>query len=187
MNRTLLKKLVLPLVFVATGLSLLFYPTTTDLAYEASQSLGFTKAETAESAAPTQPLPEDAVARLSIPEIELETTVFAGTTQKALKKGPGHYEETPLPGQPGNSAIAGHRTMYGHPFRHLDQLEDGDEILVRTQEGSFTYRVNEKKVVSPTDLSVIDSTEETRLTLTTCNPVGSARERLVIMAVLDEV
>lgn len=177
-----LRQLAVGILILVMGLGLFLYPSMTDLAYKVSQAV-VSQPQDPEG----QDLPDGAVATLSIPKIELETTVVSGTTQKALKKGPGHYEETPLPGDRGNSAIAGHRTMYGHPFRNLDQLEAGDEIVVRTESGGFTYRVLEKKIVRPTDLSVIDPTEDSRLTLTTCHPVGSARERLIVVAELDRV
>ena len=78
-----------------------------------------------------------------IPAIGVDKIVVEGVSLADLKKGPGHYPETPLPGQEGNAAIAGHRTTYGAPFNRLDELEPGDEITVTTVQGEFTYEVTE--------------------------------------------
>jgi sortase A len=145
--------------------------------------------------APPPPPEGDAVARLRIPKIGVDSFVVNGVSRDDLRKGPGHYPDTPLPGQEGNSAIAGHRTTYGAPFGDLDQLAEGDLIQVRTLQGSFKYRVKEQLVVDPTDLAVIDPSPvdpdnpsegfRATLTLTTCNPKYSAAQRLVIQADLD--
>jgi sortase A len=87
-----------------------------------------------------------------------------------------------MPGQPGNAAIAGHRTTYGAPFFNLNELASGDHIFVTTAQGPFEYRVRETKVVHPSEVSVLDPTKDNRLTLTTCNPRFSASERLVVVA-----
>ena len=86
----------------------------------------------------------EAIAHLNIPSINLSKTVVSGVGVQALRKGPGHYSHTPLPGMPGNSAIAGHRTTWGAPFGEINELEPGDEILMQTVQGSFTYRVIEQ-------------------------------------------
>lgn len=139
------------------------------------------------STIPTGPVPTgDAVAILRIPKIGVEKAVVEGVGVEALKAGPGHYPTTPLPGQPGNAAIAGHRTTYGAPFYRTDELEPGDEIEVTTRQGDFTYRVREKKIVLPTQNEVLDQTEENLLTLTTCNPRFSAAQRLIIIGELVE-
>ncbi|HET9443270.1 MAG TPA: class E sortase [Acidimicrobiales bacterium] len=131
------------------------------------------------------PAPEgDAVAILRIPSIGLEKAVVQGVTSGALKRGPGHYPETPMPGQPGNAAVAGHRTTYGAPFSRLDELNAGDPILVTTRQGRFRYEVADKKVVRPTETSVLNSTDDNRLTLTTCEPKFSAARRLIVVATL---
>lgn len=135
--------------------------------------------------APLPPPEGEAVAIIRIPAIGLEKAVVEGVGVPDLKKGPGHYPNTPMPGQPGNSGIAGHRTTYGAPFYELDKLENGDEILVRTLQGEFRYVVDRTMVVRPTQVEVLDPTEEDRLTLTTCNPRFSARERLIVSAVLS--
>lgn len=126
----------------------------------------------------------DAVAILRIPKIGVEKAVVEGVGVEALKAGPGHYPTTPLPGQPGNAAIAGHRTTYGAPFYRADELEVGDLIEVTTRQGDFTYRVREKKIVRPTQSEVLAPSPENLLTLTTCNPRFSAAQRLIIVSEL---
>jgi sortase A len=133
-----------------------------------------------------RPMPSGAVALLIIPKIDLKAYVGQGTDQDVLANGPGHYEETPLPGAKGNAAIAAHRTMHGHPFRRLDELKRGDRIVTYTKARKATYRVVEIKRVDPSDVSVIEPKGDNRLTLTTCNPVGSARQRLIVVARLAQ-
>src|SRR5690606_11741340 len=95
---------------------------------------------TTTTAAPLPP-PDDgeAVARIVIPSIGVDEIVVEGVSRSDLKKGPGHYPQSPMPGQPGNSAIAGHRTTYGQPFHRVDELVAGDEIIVTTLQGEFRY------------------------------------------------
>ncbi len=133
---------------------------------------------------PTPPPTGNAVAVIRIPKIGVEKAVVEGVGVPDLQKGPGHYPGTPLPGQPGNAAIAGHRTTYGAPFYNLDQLEKGDEIDVTTLQGTYRFTVETSEVVRPDQTEVIDPTSDSRLTLTTCNPRFSSRERLVVTAVL---
>jgi len=131
------------------------------------------------------PAPEgEAVALIKIPKIGVEKAVVQGVGLPELKKGPGHYPATPMPGQPGNAAIAGHRTTYGAPFFRLDELQAGDEILVTTRQGAFGYQVSERKVVSPEQTEVLNPTEDNRLTLSTCEPRFSAAKRLIVVAML---
>jgi len=127
---------------------------------------------------------DDAVGVIQIPKIGVDQAVVEGVGVEDLKKGPGHYPGTPLPGEAGNSAIAGHRTTYGAPFNRLDELKQGDPITVRTRAGTFRYEVSTSTVVSPDEVSVLDPTPDNRLTLTTCNPKYSAAERLIIVASL---
>ncbi|HUR22844.1 MAG TPA: class E sortase [Acidimicrobiales bacterium] len=134
-------------------------------------------------APPPAPVGE-AVAILRIPKIGVEKAIVQGVGLAELKKGPGHYPTTPLPGQPGNAAIAGHRTTYGAPFFNLDELKPGDPILVTTREGRFRYEVTSSEVVSPRETSVLETTSDNRLTLTTCNPRFSASQRLIVVASL---
>ena len=119
----------------------------------------------------------------SAPSIGVEVVVVEGTTQAALRAGAGHYPETALPCGSGNVAIAGHRTTFGKPFNRLDEVAPGDEITLETPLGTCTYKVSEAAfVVTPDDVEVVAPTDTPRLTLTTCHPKGSARERLVLHA-----
>jgi sortase A len=125
------------------------------------------------------------VTRLRLRRVGIDVVVVQGVTRDALRAGAGHYPNTPLPGEAGNVAIAGHRTTFGHPFRNLDRVSVGDRIELTTPVGTYTYVVTRGPfVVAPRDLSVLRQDPRSMLTLTTCNPVHSARERLVVQAVL---
>lgn len=128
-----------------------------------------------------------------IPRIKLRQTVVEGTAKDDLQTGPGHYSGTPYPGQPGNAGIAGHRTTYGAPFFNLNLLKPGDPIFIQTLQGNFRYDVIDACqpkctgsgwfVVTPTDRHVLANTpDQNLLTLTTCHPQYTARERLVVRA-----
>jgi sortase A len=136
------------------------------------------------SSIPAQPEGE-VTAVIEIPDIGLEKHVVEGVSVADLKKGPGHYPETPLPGQEGNAAIAGHRTTYGAPFNRIDELEKGDEIFVQTLQGRFRYLVEEQQIVSPSQVEVLEDKGDDRLTLTACHPKYSARQRIVVVAKLS--
>jgi sortase A len=135
---------------------------------------------------PLPPPTGEGVAVLEIPKIGVHKTVVQGVGVPDLKKGPGHYPDTPMPGQVGNAAIAGHRTTYGAPFFRLNELDVGDEIRVRTLQGEFTYAVTTTQVVRPNQLEVLTQTPDAILTLTTCDPRFSARRRLVVQAELQD-
>jgi sortase A len=120
--------------------------------------------------------------------------VYEGTGLDLLEDGVGHYPGTALPGAVGNLALAGHRVTYGKPFNQVEELRTGDAVLVETAQAWYTYRVTSTQVVRPDQVEVIaavpgDETAvptERVLTLTTCHPMFSARERFVVHAVLDE-
>jgi sortase A len=124
------------------------------------------------------------VGELTIPSIGLSMVVVEGTGPAQLQAGPGHYPQTPLPGEAGNVAIAGHRTTYLHPFYDLNELVPGDAIYVRTLQGLFEYRVTGSQAVDPSNTSVLDATTTPQLTLTTCTPRYTATQRLIVHAVL---
>jgi sortase A len=127
----------------------------------------------------------DPVGVIRIPTIDLESWIVSGVDPPDLRKGVGHYPSTPMPGEQGNAALAGHRTTYGHPFYDLDKLDPGDLITVQTLTGSFTYSVTGSTVVNPSDTHVIDDQpDKVMLTLTTCDPKYSARNRLIVTAEL---
>ncbi len=124
------------------------------------------------------------IGTIDIPEIGVNYVVIQGTSTTDLELGPGHYMNTPLPGQPGNAAIAGHRTTYLRPFYNLNELTPGDPIYITTTQGRFEYDVTSAQSVQPTDVAVLDPTSTPTLTLTTCTPRYSAAQRLVVVATL---
>ena len=146
----------------------------------------------------------EAVARIEIPRIGVDKVVVEGVQVTDLRKGPGHYRATPLPGQEGNAGIAGHRTTYGAPFHDIDALQPGDEITVTTVQGVHTYVVASPEeayaerldsadgfsgghtIVRPDDTWVLDDFGDNRLTLTACHPKFSARQRIIVTAMLQD-
>ena len=146
----------------------------------------------------------EAVSRIQMPTIGVDKVVVEGVQVADLRKGPGHYRATPLPGQVGNASIAGHRTTYGAPFGDIDKLQPGDEIIVTTVQGVHTCVVSTPEeaygellaqaqshqgghtIVRPGDVWVLDDFGDNRLTLTACHPKFSARERIIVTAVLKD-
>jgi len=124
----------------------------------------------------------DAIAHLVIPKIGLDKFIVEGVSVDQLRKGPGHYPQTPMPGERGNAAIAGHRTTFGAPFYRLNEVQPGDDILVTTRQGQFHYSVVVSETVKPSEVAVLDPTPDNRLTLTTCTPRFSASMRLVVVS-----
>lgn len=124
----------------------------------------------------------DAIGRILIPAIDLNIVLIEGTETASLQRGPGHYPRTSLPGQPGTVAIAGHRTTYLAPFRHLDRIEKGDEVLLEMPYATFTYEFESQQIVAPTETRVVRDTDRDRVVLTACNPIYSAAERIVVTA-----
>jgi len=128
-----------------------------------------------------------AVAELRIARIGLRAVVVSGSSPADLREGPGLIAGTPLPGEHGTTAIAGHRTTYGAPFRHLDALRRGDAITLRLPYGSFRYQVEGRRIVAPGDLSVLRPAGHERLVLSACHPLFSAARRIVVLARLTGV
>jgi sortase A len=136
----------------------------------------------------------EAFGSIRIPAIDLDVTMVEGVRRRDLKKGPGHLTGSPLPGQPGNAVVSGHRTTYGAPFGDLGELVPGDRIEVETALGVHVYEVRQAPercrtdeglcVVLPTDLWVTAPRQGAWLTLTTCHPKFSASRRLIVMAEL---
>ncbi|SFO33009.1 sortase A [Geodermatophilus obscurus] len=156
--------------------------------------------------APAAPGVGEPLAVLHVPRLgeDWSRVVLEGTAEEQLAQGPGHYVGTALPGEPGNVAVAGHRVGRGSPFLELDALQSGDPIVVEVADGWFTYRVLAdgqdpqgvpgRQIVTPDRIDVIAPTPGgaadaaptgSYLTLTTCHPRYSARQRLVVHAVLD--
>jgi sortase A len=129
-----------------------------------------------------RPLRGDAIARIELPTIDKSAYVVEGTDTSSLRKGPGHYPDTPLPGEPGTVAIAGHRTTYGAPFRHVDDLRSGAPIEVEMPDGTFVYRVERTRIVEPDDTWVKRRVAHDRLVLSACHPLHSAAKRIVVFA-----
>jgi sortase A len=120
---------------------------------------------------------------IRIPRIGLKMVFVQGTGAAQLRQGPAHYVNTSMPGQPGTVGIAGHRTTYLAPFHDLDQLRRGDPIELDTPYGTFTYAVEGQAVVAPTYVNILDPSWTTqRLVLTSCHPLRSAAERIVVVA-----
>jgi sortase A len=127
------------------------------------------------------------IGRIKIDRIGLSIVVVQGTDTASLQKGPGHYTNTPIPGQPGTVAIAGHRTTYLAPFRHINEIEDGDEIRIEMPYAAFTYTVEKHEVVDPSDVGIIKPVGYDRLVLTACHPPYSAAQRWAVFAKLSRI
>jgi sortase A len=132
--------------------------------------------------APTTAAPPEGspVGEIRIPAIGIDQVIVSGTGTQDLRQGPGHYINTPLPGQAGNVGVAGHRTTYGHPFYNLNVLKVGDPIVLTTVQGIFVYDTTGSEVVQPSDGSILQNESGSWVTLTTCNPRFSASTRLVV-------
>lgn len=132
------------------------------------------------------PLPEvgDPVAKIRIPSIGVNRTVVSSVLLSQLQRGPGHYPETPLPGQAGNVAIAGHRTTWGQPFHNIDKVEDGDQIIFETLYGTFVYEVTDLFIVQPDQVEILEDYGDNRVTLIACHPKYSAAERIIAVGEL---
>ena len=129
----------------------------------------------------------DPLGRIRIPKIGASFVVVNGTSHDDLTKGPGLYPQTPLPGVPGTTAIAGHRTTYLAPFRHIDELKHGDSIELEMPYGRFTYSVERHLIVTPDSLWVIHRVGYDRLVLSACHPLYSASHRIIVFARLEKV
>jgi len=126
--------------------------------------------------------PGDPLGRIRMPRIGVSEVFVEGTGTADLRKGPGHYPATPLPGQRGTIGIAGHRTTYGAPFHDVDDLRPGDRIELAMPYGRFTYRVERTRIVPPTATEVTDRVGYDRLVLSACHPLYSAAQRIVVFA-----
>jgi sortase A len=154
-------------------------------AQTASDSGATPSTSTATAAPPTEAPPDGSPeGQVKIPKLGVDQVFVEGTTSADLRRGPGHYLGTPLPGQPGNASLAGHRTTYGAPFYNLDKLHPGDQIVVTASWGTFWYDVRRSFVVNPSDVAVIAPSSNNQLTLTTCTPRFSATQRLIVQASL---
>lgn len=147
-----------------------------------------------------RPGPGDPVFKILIPKIDLNGgkgyVVVEGVGDAQLALGPGHYPSCrvgfapPLctsfpevwPGEDGRVVVSGHRTTHLAPFLHVDQLAEGDKIVIETRWGRFTYEVTAQRSVLPTDPTIVTQRDSPELVLTTCDPPGSAAHRLITFA-----
>jgi sortase A len=137
----------------------------------------------------------EGIAILRVPRLgsDWAKVVVEGVGVEDLKKGPGHYPGTAMPGEVGNFVVSGHRTTYGAPFNRLDEVATGDAVVVETRDHWFTYRVTGEQVVAPTAIEVTYAVPgnaqavpaQAVLTFTTCNPKYSASQRLVVHGLLE--
>jgi sortase A len=129
---------------------------------------------------PYDDVPIVEIGSMSIPRIGIDHTIYEGIWLTVLDEGPGHWPNSALPGQRGNTVFPGHRVTNSHPFRDVDQLAPGDQVVFHMPDADHTYAVRETIIVEPTDLWVVDQTETPTFTLVACHPKGSARERIVV-------
>lgn len=133
-----------------------------------------------------QPVPKEGeetyaqIGSMQIPAIKIDMPLGEGVTLTNLNKGPGHWPGTAVPGALGNSVIGGHRVSHTHPFRDLDVLKPGDTVTMQVATGSFTYAVASTEIVLPSDVQVLDQTNEYRATLFACHPKGETTHRIIV-------
>lgn len=132
----------------------------------------------------------ESIGKITIPKIGADFWIVEGVELSLLAEGPGHFPNTPFPGQPGNSALAGHRTTWKAPFNRIDELNPGDKITVETLQGKFTYEVLPQPdglghyIVNPSGIDILSDKGDNRLTLMACHPKYSAAQRIVVTAKL---
>ena len=133
-----------------------------------------------------RPLPGDSIGEIILPSLGKHYFMVEGTDTDNLRKGPGHYPDTPLPGERGTVAVAGHRTTYGAPFRNIDQLKHGNRIIMSMPYGRFIYRVEKTQIVDDSALWITRPVGYDRLVLSACHPLYSAAQRIVVFARLTK-
>jgi sortase A len=134
---------------------------------------------------PRAAVPLTQVGTIEIPKIGVVKSMFEGITLTTLDHGPGHWPGTAMPGQFGNVVIAGHRVSHDKPFRNLDQLVVGDDVILTTDDGRFVYKVTGTDIVAPDALWIVDQTPDYTATLFACHPAGSTRQRIVVHLALS--
>ena len=163
------------------------YPTAADLAAIANVKGVANKARVLADRFKPHLVEGNAIGRIKIDSIGLDIVVIEGTNTSSLEKGPGHYRATPIPGQPGTVAIAGHRTTYLAPFRHIDSIHNGDQIRVEMPYAAFTYTVYKHEIVDPSDVGILRPVGFDQLVLTACDPPYSAAHRYAQFAKLTRI
>ena len=146
---------------------------------DADRRIAFAARALARTAEEGQP-----IGRIRLPRIGLEQVIVEGTDAASLRKGPGHYPETPLPGIGGTVGVAGHRTTYGAPFRKIDKLRKGDTVEIQMPYATFRYEVEYTRIVAPTAVEVTRRVSYDRVILSACHPLYSAAQRIVVFAKL---
>jgi sortase A len=129
----------------------------------------------------------EGIGRIEIDSIDVDIVVVEGTGTATLQKGPGRYPDTGFPGQGTTIGIAGHRTTYGAPFHRINEIEDGDEIVLDMPYGTFIYTVEKHEIVDPSAVHIVDDVGYERLVLTACHPLYSAAQRWAVFAELTDV
>lgn len=186
--RPLLTRRVISLALVLIGIVLLGYVAGEYLGmYRSQKSLEAEwQRQAATMSVPGAPTisPDQMLTRLEIPKIQVDAIVVEGASRRDLSEGPGHMKQTAQPGETGNAVITAHRDTF---FRHIYELNKGDQIQVRRSGRLFTYEVTGRRIVLPEDISVIKPTTDAQLTLITCYPtyyIGPAPKRLVVFSKL---
>jgi sortase A len=129
----------------------------------------------------------EAIGRIIVPRLSLNAVIVQGTDTSSLQKGPGHYPNTPFPGEGGTVGIAGHRTTYLAPFRHIDSIKPDDHVTLEMPYATFTYRVQKSEIVDPSKVEIVHKVGYERLVLTACHPLYSAAQRYAIFARLSHI
>ena len=167
-------------------------PTSTSSTTTSSTSTSTTIAPTTTAVPATLPDPESPpadpraaealtqVGTIEIPKLGVSKSMYEGITLTTLDHGPGHWPGTAMPGQLGNVVIAGHRVSHDKPFRNIDKLVPGDDVIMTTADGSFDYKVTSTEIVNPDALWIVDQTPDYTATLFACHPPGSTRQRIVV-------
>lgn len=163
------------------------YPTRADLAALAGVHGLASKAKILARRFGDQTETGEAIGRINIRRMNLSAVFVQGTDTASLQKGPGHYPETPFPGQGGTVGIAGHRTTYLAPFRHIDSMRKGDRITLEMPYGTFVYRVQFTRVVDDSAVGIVHPVGYERLVLTACHPLYSASQRYAAFARLSHI
>jgi sortase A len=127
------------------------------------------------------PGPEQAI-RIQIPALNVDAPIVQGDGWEQLKKGVGQHIGTANPGDSGNMVLSAHNDIFGEIFRDLDQLKNGDQVIIHTNQRSYTYTVAANKIVEPTQVEVMEATSQPRLTLISCYPYLVDNQRIVVTA-----
>ena len=130
------------------------------------------------------PEPRTDLGIIEIPKIGIKMTMLEGIRLTTLDRGPGHWPGTAMPGRAGNVVVAGHRTSHTKPFRRLDALAPGDEVIFTMPDGQFVYRVVGTEIVTPDRIDITNQTSAKTATLFACHPPGSTKQRIVVHLVL---